>query len=47
MKEPKQISDRLNDLKKLKKEFEEETVIDKQGLSILTERVRMLEWVLN
>jgi hypothetical protein len=47
MKEPKQISDRLEGLEKRKKEFEKDVVVDRQALSILKERIRMLKWVLN
>ena len=47
MKELKRIKHRLNDLKKLKKEFEEEPIINRRELTILNERVKMLEWVLN
>jgi hypothetical protein len=37
----------LKDLKKEKKEFEKDVVVDRQALSILKERIRMLKWVLN
>jgi len=47
MKEPKQIKRRLNDLKKIKDEFDEEPITNRQELKILNERIRMLEWVLN
>jgi len=47
MKQPKQIENRLTNLKKMKNEFEEEPIINRQELKILNERIKMLEWVLN
>jgi hypothetical protein len=47
MKEPKQISDRIKDLKKIKKEFDEEPITNRQEIKILNDRIKTLEWVLN
>ena len=47
MKEPKRIESRIKDLKKIKKEFDEEPIINRQELKILNERINTLEWVLN